>query len=74
HLHRINCADTARCESCHAPSETVRHFLLHCPTYADERWRMRTRLGRRSEKLQSLLHTSRGLDEVAKYIARTGRF
>ncbi|KZV98441.1 hypothetical protein EXIGLDRAFT_561828, partial [Exidia glandulosa HHB12029] len=30
HLHRINCADTARCESCHAPSETVRHFLLHC--------------------------------------------
>ncbi|KZV87715.1 hypothetical protein EXIGLDRAFT_569605, partial [Exidia glandulosa HHB12029] len=73
HLHRINCVDSARCPSCGARSESVRHYLQHCPTFADARWRMRTRLGRRAEKMRTLLFTSQGLDELARYNARTGR-
>ncbi|KZV92437.1 hypothetical protein EXIGLDRAFT_614394 [Exidia glandulosa HHB12029] len=74
HLHRIQCADSPRCPSCGAPSESIRHYLQYCPSYADERWRMRLRLGRRAEKLSTLLYTSRGLDALASYNAKTGRF
>ncbi|KZV95075.1 hypothetical protein EXIGLDRAFT_611043 [Exidia glandulosa HHB12029] len=74
HLHRIQCADSPRCPSCGAPSESIRHYLQYCPSYADERWRMRVRLGRKAEKLSTLLYTSRGLDALASYNAKTGRF
>ncbi|KZV94671.1 hypothetical protein EXIGLDRAFT_736554 [Exidia glandulosa HHB12029] len=54
--------------------KSIRHYVQYCPAYADERWRMRTRLGARAEKLSTLLYTERGLSELARYNARTGRF
>ena len=38
HLKRIRWVDGARCPACRANEETIEHFLLHCPSYAHERW------------------------------------
>ncbi|KZV97556.1 hypothetical protein EXIGLDRAFT_607946 [Exidia glandulosa HHB12029] len=74
HLHRINCAESAACDACNAPAESVRHFVMECPAYAEERWAMRLRLRRESQSLSRILFAESGVNELAKYVARTGRF
>ncbi|KZV78845.1 hypothetical protein EXIGLDRAFT_633131 [Exidia glandulosa HHB12029] len=74
HLHRINCAESAACDACNAPFESVRHFVLDCPAYAEQRWSMRLRLRRDAQSLSKLLYTQPGLDAVAKFVATSGRF
>ncbi|EJD40238.1 hypothetical protein AURDEDRAFT_70309 [Auricularia subglabra TFB-10046 SS5] len=74
HLHRIQRADPPSCEACGHPIETVRHFIMECNAYDEARWEMRQGLGRRNDKLSTLLSTKRGIDRLLKFIQRTGRF
>lgn len=38
YLKRFKLVNSARCPACGNHSETVRHFLLHCPSYTHKRW------------------------------------
>ncbi|EUC60730.1 reverse transcriptase from transposon X-element protein, putative [Rhizoctonia solani AG-3 Rhs1AP] len=37
HLHRLQLVDSPGCEHCGREHESVSHFLLRCPRYANER-------------------------------------
>ena len=72
-LHRINRSDTANCE-CGYERETVKHFLIDCPTYADERRTMRTKVGSRNMRVERLLGDRKHVRHTLEYVARTRRF
>jgi ribonuclease HI len=74
YLHRISKRDSPICTHCKDGDETVHHFLFDCTTWSYERWPLSRRLGRASRSLATLLGTKKGVDEVLKYIGRTGRF
>jgi len=42
HLKRFQRADSANCPACGARNKMVEHFLLACPSYARERWKLRS--------------------------------
>ena len=74
YLHRIQKRDDPHCEHCPAVRETVRHFLLECPTHRDARRRTLDPLGRNSRSLSYLLYTPKGVKAVVEYTAMTKRF
>ena len=47
YLHRFKRKNSAQCPACGALKlkETPQHFLLECPAYAYERWKLRPRKG-----------------------------
>lgn len=73
YLHRIRRTPSSICPSCHAAKETVRHFLLDCPTYRRQREALTRSLGRSA---RSIKHLSKGgvLKHLFRYIHATGRF
>lgn len=73
HLARISKADSAACPRCAYRSETVRHFVLDCPEYHEERWALRTRMGRGGDRLSKLLYTKSGMKNLLRFVAQTGR-
>lgn len=42
--------DSARCLACGDDEESIEHFLLHCPSYAHERWSMGPRTNSREKE------------------------
>jgi len=42
YLKRFQRADSANCPTCGATNEAVEHFLLACPSYMRERWKLRS--------------------------------
>ena len=73
HLARINRSDTPLCPSCKLAVESVHHFLFDCPAYRNERHTLNQALGRKASSLKFLLSDKTGVQEVLKYIGRTGR-
>ena len=74
HLHCLNCSNTPSCLQCEArPPETVHHFLFECPRYDRERHKLRNKLGRRALDTSYLLVDKKGMRELLRYIAETGR-
>jgi ribonuclease HI len=45
YLHQFKWKDSTQCPACGAPKETPQHFLLECPAYAHERWKLRPKKG-----------------------------
>lgn len=76
YLKRFKLVDSARCPACGNHSETVRHFLLHCPSYAHERWALEKRLkkNRIALNLENLLGKAEAILPLANYINATHRF
>jgi len=74
HLHRINRSATPICQRCCQAPESTRHFILECSSYSQQRHSLRTRLGRGGDKLESILSTRNGHQQLVRYIATTGRF
>jgi ribonuclease HI len=74
HLHRIRQIDHPKCEHCSADSETVEHFLLHCPAFAEPRRQLRHRIGYAAGSLSKLLSTRKHLPHLMTFIRGTGRF
>jgi hypothetical protein len=51
YLNRFKLVDSTRCPASGAGPETVKHFLLHCPSYTHERWILEKRLRKRNKAL-----------------------
>jgi hypothetical protein len=51
YIKRIGKVNSARCPACGAEQETIEHFLLEGPSYAQERWA----LNRQAKKLRKQL-------------------
>jgi len=74
HLHRLRATNTPFCENCESTSETVVHFVLRCPAYADERALHLEALGSDFLHLDFLFSAPEALSPLLDYITATGRF
>jgi ribonuclease HI len=73
YLHRFNIIETAECE-CGAEKETLKHYLLNCELYDEERDLLRRRVGVQGMRLDLLLGDPRTIKDTVEYIEKTGRF
>jgi hypothetical protein len=64
---------SAHCPACGKRNETVEHFLLHCPSFAHERWALKRKIGDKL-KLATLLANEKAVLPLANYIDATQRF
>jgi len=71
-LHRIGKADSDQCPHCEDKEETVRHFLIECPKYADARARMQKN-PRTAHCMVDLLTNPVSFKKVVGYVDATGR-
>jgi hypothetical protein len=76
HLWRIKCSDTPGCIACgDREEETVRHYLIECPAYEQERRQLRDKLGhRKASDLRFLLTNEKAREHLYTYVDRTKRF
>ncbi|PIL37604.1 hypothetical protein GSI_01298 [Ganoderma sinense ZZ0214-1] len=73
HLHRISRAPAASCPACTGAPETVLHYLLVCPAYANVRSHYLSGMGRRSRDLSALLGTPDAWPPLLRYVGATRR-
>jgi hypothetical protein len=64
HLHRITQADSPNCGQCNGSRETVHHFLMMCPKYAEARRTMATEGGRSMLQMSKLLNSAKLLPHL----------
>ena len=75
HLFRIRKSDTPVCPNCQSITvETVKHFLIDCPFYQQERHEMCLKLRRNADSLSFLLSSPIAVKPVLKFIHATGHF
>src|ERR1700761_4614550 len=73
HLHRISRSESPLCPKCHQEDETVKHFILTCPSYERLRNTHLHTLGRGALSLKYLLTSPKALKPLFAYIASTKR-
>jgi ribonuclease HI len=75
-LKRIGRTDSKHCPACGAEVETIRHFLLTCPSYVHERWilEQKAKKGHKSLTLETLLGNPDMAILLANFIDATERF
>jgi len=69
-LASINVPDIAPACHCGWPQQTVRHVLLFCPRYAEERAKIQHQAG--STDLNIILYQQKGIKAATKWITRSG--
>jgi hypothetical protein len=74
YLHRFKRKNSAQCPACGARKETPQHFLLECPAYAHERWKLKPKKGKLEIKFADLLANVDKTIELVQYIQATKRF
>jgi hypothetical protein len=74
YLHRFKLKDSAQCPACGAPRETRQHFLMECPAYAHERWKLKPKKGRSELKYADIVGNGEKVVALAHYIMDTKRF
>jgi ribonuclease HI len=74
YLHRFKRKESSQCPACGAPKETPQHFLLECPAYAHERWKLRPKRGVLETKFAELLTSEKKIIALAHYMKATRRF
>jgi hypothetical protein len=75
HLFRIHRSETPSCPHCQGITvETVKHFLLDCPQYVQERHKLRIKLRRNASSLSFLLSSPEAVLPLLKFVHATGRF
>jgi ribonuclease HI len=75
HLFRIRRSETPSCPNCQGiVVESVRHFLLDCPQYVQERHDLQRKLRRDAGSLPFLLSSPVATLPLLKYVHATGRF
>jgi hypothetical protein len=76
YLRKINRADSVNCPACREDNEDVAHFLLTCPSYAFERWKLTQQASKnkRSMMVEALLGEPKLAIAVAHFIESSGRF
>jgi hypothetical protein len=73
YLHRFNIVNEPTCE-CAEGHETVKHYLLECRIYEQERDRLRRRVGWGSMRMENLLGDIECVPETIKFIEETRKF
>jgi ribonuclease HI len=73
YLHRFNIIESAECE-CGAEKETVKHYLLNCELYDEERDALRRRVGAEGMRPSTLLGDPRTIKDTVEYVEKTERF
>ena len=71
HLHRIGSSPSPICFQCFEEEETPQHYLLKCPAYNRERFRLREQEGHL--QIKRLLSNPKSIKHLLEYIRRTGR-
>jgi hypothetical protein len=74
HLQRIGVVPSDVCGKCGRERESVAHYILRCPVYADDRHKFLGALGRDYLCLNFLFFTKGALPALFRYIKATGRF
>ncbi|QRW06344.1 RNA-directed DNA polymerase from transposon X-element [Ceratobasidium sp. AG-Ba] len=74
HLHVLRLVDSPKCRACGHAKESVSHFVLHCPKYADIRQHVLTSRGRDFLSFSFLFSRISGLKALLEYVRRTSRF
>ena len=74
HLHCINRNDSPLCPICYLSSESVTHFILHCPTHRNARQKLQQDTGGRTIDITKLFSTKEQLPTLFTYIAETKRW
>jgi ribonuclease HI len=76
YLARFKKVDNARCPACGALKEDIVHFLLTCPSYAYERWKLKQQVKKKKKPftLQTLLVEPDLTIPLANFIDETKRF
>ena len=75
HLFRIHKAELPACPQCQGIMvKTVRHYLLDCPFYRNERHSLQRKLHRNTGSLSFLLSSPIAVMPLLKYVHTTGRF
>lgn len=77
HLHRIRKVDVPFCPNCEKNGkqivESVKHFILECPTYAKERFWLRTKLGRGANSIKLMMSNEKTMKLLIRYVGKTER-
>jgi len=73
YLNRFKIADNAQC-SCGNGVETVKHYLLTCPNYDQQRDKLRKRTGMQGMRLEGLLGDPKLIKYTLEFVAETRRF
>jgi hypothetical protein len=74
YLHKFRKVDSLHCPACGHPSETDKHFLLHCPKYTHKCWPILSQNHSSVPKIVKLLTSARMLIPLLTYMEATGRF
>jgi hypothetical protein len=74
HLQQIGVIPSDMCGKCGRERETVAHYILRCPVYADDRHNYLGALGRDHLCLNLLFFTKDALPALFRYVKATGRF
>jgi len=76
YLKRFNKVNSTSCPACGAARETVRHFLLTCPSYAHERWVLNARLKTKHKTmtLANMIENPDTLAALTNFIHSSHRF
>jgi hypothetical protein len=74
HLQRIGAVPSGTCGQCGWEQETVAHFILRYPSYADVRYEFLGSLGRDFLSLNHIFFMKGALPALFRYIKATGRF
>ena len=73
-LHRIKRSDTPDCPHCkNGIRETIHHFILTCPHYANARNLLRAKLKRDASSIPFLLGARNGIPHFLRYVSNTNR-
>jgi hypothetical protein len=74
YLHRFKIKGSMQCLACRAPRGTTQHFIMECPAYAHERWKLKLKKGRSELKYAEVVGKQEGVIMLAHYITDTRRF
>ena len=73
-LHRIKRSDTNECPHCkNGIQESIHHYLLTCPRYAEPRRLLQAKLRRDAYSIPFLLGTRTGIPHLLRYVSDTNR-
>jgi hypothetical protein len=73
YLHRIGIEESPMCPCGNGNKETVKHLLLKCETYEEERNRLRKQMGNRMLRMEILLGDSKAIKLTLEFIKQTKR-
>ena len=73
YLNRFRITESPECQCGHT-TETVRHYVMECPLYNNQRNELQKAVGARNFRLERLLGQKKYLEHTLRYVNTTNRF